>query len=516
MRRAIRCGALAVTALAGASGCGLILEVDEYGVRADGGRSACAAAEAPAFEAPAAMTSESGAGRGVRVDAAGGQVFLAGELIAGVGLVFGDGAALESPDGDGVYLAGLAPGEADAHLFSLALRPLGPGSAAVCEETLVREERGGPVTGIALAGEFTGLIGFSAGAVPAASSHEGSRDAFVALVDPGGAPRWLRGFGDAGEQRALGAAIDGSGRLVVAFYGDGSFELGPGCPADAGGGEAVFLAAFDPADGACAWSISLPTGVLQQPLHPKPIDLAYSPADDSLVLVGATRGSSWFGPSDGMDEVFILRISADHEPQPPARIGGVTAGFGERWAETVAADDCGGVFVGGGFRNDLVIGGEVLTTGPTPQEDDAEADAFVCKVTPDNAIAWCHVFGATGAQSIADVATDGAGLVAIAGALYRSGAIDFGGDTITPDASSRDALVSVLTDAGDKAIPALGRAFGDDEGREQEANGAAIEPSGRVTAVGTFFAELRHADPPGGLLLGGGYTPFVLSFAAAP
>lgn len=534
-RRALQCLGLAAAGLALAASCGEILGVDDYGSHgsgstgglADGGPTdasatgVCTSVAAPTFEAPAAMTLTSGAGRGVRVAADGGQVFLAGEIIHGVDLAFGDGAALSSPDGDGVFLASLTPGEADAHRWSLALRPVGSGHANVMDETLVRAGRDQPVTGIAVVGSFTGTVAFSIGAVPTTSATAGSEDAFVALVDPDGTPRWLRSFGNAAGQRALGAAIDGSGHLVVAVYGEGSFDFAPGCPANTGPGSAVSLAAFDPADGACVWSTSLPTGILHQPLHPKPIDLAYSPADNALVLVGATRGSSWFGPSDGMDEVFVLHIGADHEPGQLTLIGGETAGFGERWAETVTADDCGGVFVGGGFRNDLALGSKLWSTGPDHRDDDAEADAFVCKVMPDGAVAWCHVFGGSGAQAIADLATDGAGVIAIAGALHLSGAVDLGGDpggndVVTPDASSRDAFVAALIDSGDHAVPALGRAFGDDDGSEQEANGCAVDTSGRITAAGTFFAALRHADPPGGALLGAGYTPYVLSFTPAP
>lgn len=545
---------LAATMVAGSPGCGAILGVDDYGTRGDGGAhhggsggsgtgtggsggsggsatggsgggsggsgpvGACVAEAAPSFAAPAALTVREGAGYGERVATSGAQVFLAGRIDATTGLSFGNGPLLTSPDGDGVYLASLDSGAADPHRWSLALRPIGSGSAAVYGQALAREGRTGPVTAIALAGDFTGTVGFASGGVAPQSTQGGANDldAFVALVDPDGTPRWLRGFGDGTEQRALGVTIDGDGHVVIAVHGDGAFDFGPGCPADAGAGMRLFLAAFDPADGSCAWSTSFPTGPLQQPVHLKPIDLAYSPADDTLVLTGATRGSGWFGPSDGADRIFVLRVGPDHVPRTPTLIGGESPGYGERWAETVAVDDCGNAFIGGGFRNDLVIDGEVRRTSPTHQDDDAEADAVVCKITPDGAVAWCHVFAAGGAQLITGVAVSGAGLVAVSGRLEQSGAIAGDGTVITPDPTSMDAFVAALLDHGDGSALTFGRAFGDDDGNEQRANGVAVDASGRITTTGNFYSALRHAEPPGGQLLAAGYAPFVLSFSPAP
>ncbi len=150
-----------------------------------------------------------------------GDSWLTGYFI-GAGLDFGGGALPYAGSYD-VFVAKL---DSDGnHLFSASF---GDGS----------DQRGraiavGPDGSVAIAGGANGTTNFGSGPLTSA----GNFDAFVALFEPTGAPRWSKNFGDANEQQTWGVAIDASGSVSVAGEMIGN--------ADFGGGELSSLGSFD-------------------------------------------------------------------------------------------------------------------------------------------------------------------------------------------------------------------------------------------------------------------------------
>jgi hypothetical protein len=99
-----------------------------------------------------------------------------------------------------------------------------------------------------LVGEFQGSVDFGGGAL----ASGGDYDAFVAMFDAGGSHIWSRGFGDATHQRAVSAAVDGAGNVVIIGDFQGVIDPGGGVLTSAGSDD-VFTAKYDAA-GNHLWS----------------------------------------------------------------------------------------------------------------------------------------------------------------------------------------------------------------------------------------------------------------------
>jgi hypothetical protein len=81
---------------------------------------------------------------------------------------------------------------------------------------------------------------------------------------------------------------------------------------------------------------------------------------------------------------------------------------------------------------------------------DAQNDAFLCKIDPNGSIAWKHVWGASGMDSVYDICLDSAENVYVTG--FFSGSVDFdpgSGRTVKRSDGNIDAFLSKFNSNGD-------------------------------------------------------------------
>lgn len=209
--------------------------------------------------------------------------------------------------------------------------------------------------------------------------------------------------------------------------------------------------------------------------------------------------------NDGVDDSppAVVSVTVYHPSAPPVngfaiRVGGPK----DDTAKALAVDGDGNTIVAGHFEGTMD-----LDPGPGVRNVTVPllTDLFLAKYSPSGQLLWGTSFGSPSSDSLADVAVDAAGNIAITGST--SEAIDFGGGprpggrfggnsfvaSFGPDGTHRWSFE--LGDAG----PSGGLSVGFDQ-------------AGNLMAGG-FFTGVVDFDPgPGERLLGGGITGYVAKY----
>ncbi len=370
------------------------------------------------------------------------------------------GGALTSAGGYDIYLAKLAP--TGAHVWSKRF-------GDVSEQTVqgVAVDRNGNVI---IAGYFNGTVDFGGGTLTSA----GLRDIFVAKFAPDGTHRWSKRFGDSNYQAANALAVDSDGNVILAGVFMGTFDLGGGSLAGAGGWD-VFVAKLD-SNGVHVWSDGFGDGNNQ-----------YAPAvavdhANNVFVAGYFQGAVDFGggalTSAGAEDVFLAKFTSGGAHDWSKRFGDVST---DQQAWGVAIDGSGNAIIAGRFTGTMNFGGDPLSAGG------GQPDIFVAKFTSGGTHVWSKQFGDSYAQSAWSVAVDPSDNVLIAGGFYMS--VDFGGGALSSGGAS-DAFLAKLTPDG---AHLWSKGFGD--AAYQEAQAVAADVAGNAFLAGYFS---------GGMDLGGG------------
>jgi uncharacterized protein (TIGR03437 family) len=214
----------------------------------------------------------------------------------------------------------------------------------------------------------------------------GGRDVFLAKFDPQGNRLWVRQFGSAGEDTALGVAAYNSAVYVVGR------TTGVLAGQAAVGNTDAFVRSYAP-DGTEAWTRQFGTDGVDEALA-----VAIIPA--GLYIAGRTTGvfPGQTSSSPGTDDAFIARFDQDGNQWWTRQFG--TAG-GDR-AHGVAAD-AGGAYVAGYTQGALF----------SPA---AGTDAFLCKYDDGGNVLWTRQITSMGsANDIAYAVTVGYSEVYVCG-----------------------------------------------------------------------------------------------------
>lgn len=175
--------------------------------------------------------------RSLSVDAQG-SVLLYGLFSGTVDL---GGGPLPTDGGKDLYLAKF---DADGqHVFSKSFLLQNPQDVADWSAAF------GPSGEIVITGDFKGTLDLGAGTLVSA----GQEDVFVAKFDGQGAPLWSRGFGDAGDQYGIAVAVDGAGGVVAIGWLGGGTAIDFGGGALTAVGSDMIVAKLDAA-GNHVWS----------------------------------------------------------------------------------------------------------------------------------------------------------------------------------------------------------------------------------------------------------------------
>ncbi len=207
---------------------------------------------------------------------------------------------------------------------------------------------------IFVAGHFDGRIDLTT--EPLTADPEG--DLFAAVFLPDGQQIWAGQLGGPGVQGLAGAAVDGSDRLVLAGWFDGSFDLF-GSSLTGPGERSAFTAVLSP-EGKPIWS-----RVLDSEHRAEATGLALA-ADGDVLVTGTHRGTVSTGartaPAGG-DETrcFVACYAPDGRPRWLRSFGGA----GEVACESIAVDRRRGVLVAGRFQSTAMFGATRLRSrGP--------------------------------------------------------------------------------------------------------------------------------------------------------
>ncbi len=281
-----------------------------------------------------------------------GNTFVVGDFAGSVD--FGGGALTTLGAGHHVFIAKFDP--SGKHLWSK-----GFGSPGEQHGVSVAADNAGNAI---ITGSFIGAVDF--GGNPLASVGNSNPDIFVAKFAPDGKPLWSKGFGDSGEQRGVGIAVDSASNVLLVGNFGGTVNFGGGAIKSTGAGFDIFVAKLD-ADGAHMWSKGFGDSGIQ-------VSTSVAVDGKSNVLVtGYFTSSVNFGggplTSAGSNtDVFVAKLSASGQD-----LGSMSYGdMGSQQGTSIAVDGNDSVFVAGEFDGTIDFGsGPILSSGAT--------DIFVAK-----------------------------------------------------------------------------------------------------------------------------------------
>lgn len=263
-----------------------------------------------------------------------------------------------------------------------------------------------PAGDIFLAGNAQGTIDLGNGPlVP-----ENFVQIIVAGLDPNATSLWSKGFGHSAQDLAGGAAMDAAGNPIVVGSASVGVDFGGG-PTDKAG---PFVTSFAP-DGGYLWSR----------VYGSPFAENHGVAQDgagNLFLTGHFYSDLDFGggplTSAGGEDVFLAKLDSDADHVYSRSFGGAQS----QVARAVTADPDGNAIIAGVMQGTADFGGG-------PYSSAGGSDVFVAAFGPDGASLWSRRFGGSGLDFGADVASDAAGNVIMAGTF--SGTVDFGAGTLS-------------------------------------------------------------------------------------
>jgi hypothetical protein len=335
---------------------------------------------------------------------------------------------------------------------------------------------------VILTGYFNGTIDFGLGTL----TTKGASDIFVAKFSSSGTCQWSKSYGSLADDKALSAAVDGSGDVFIAGYyglfGNG-IDLGNGVVALNAGARALFLVKYSGVDGHYLWAKTISTSGGEE-AHGVAVDTS-----GNAYITGSFGGTVDFGgglvSASGSMDGFVAKYSGTNgsfiSVRPFGGSGSTVYGTG------IGVDSSGNAVVIGYFKGTANFGAGVINADPS-------ADGFVLKYSPSYSVLWYKQFGysdtATRAPSFNAVSVDGGGNVAITGTMNSP--LTFGGGWLinssgegTPDVL----VVKYKPDGSYVWAKRTGTGLAWDNGM-----GVAIDKNGNTFVTGDFgYADVSGA-----------------------
>lgn len=192
-----------------------------------------------------------------------------------------------------------------------------------------------------------------------------------------GAYRWGRSFGLPDKAGGGALAFDDAGNLFVGGTAEGTVDLGGG--PTSGDWSDAFVAKYDPT-GALVWATRFGTGTGWEAVG----DLALTPEGD-VVVAGVFQGTVDLGAGPvtalAYRDMFVARFSGSDGTYMWSR---TMSGTGDDYAQDVAVDGSGGVYVTGTARGVVDLGDGIPVY----------ATLFLARyAASDGAHVWSRVFG---------------------------------------------------------------------------------------------------------------------------
>jgi hypothetical protein len=258
-------------------------------------------------------------------------------------------------------------------------------------------------------GSLHGDVDFGLGA----TADLGQRDAFVTKLGADGQPIWVRRFGGARDDAALGVVVDGQGAVLIAGSFQGSLAL-DGVTLSSAADSDAFVVKLD-RDGNAVWGKAL--GASQ---HAFGLGIAVD-TDDELAVVGAFRGEVDLGlnTQSFSDDAFVWKLAPGGELRWFKAFGGSQ----NDEADAVAIGPSKRVFVTGVVSGPVDFGGGEL-------DGFHSDDLFLASYSSDGQHDCSRRYRADdGSSSGLGLAIDPTGDALVTGAL--GGTVDLGAGPIS-------------------------------------------------------------------------------------
>ena len=219
-------------------------------------------------------------------------------------------------------------------------------------------------------------------------------------------------------------------------------------------------------------------------------------ASGNVVMVGHQSGSADYGggliTNAGFSDGVMAKYDANGNYLWSRRMGGSSD---YDWAESVAVDGSGNIYVIGTFYGTVDFGlGGLVSAGV------GAADVYVAKFSSAGAVLWNKRYGSTTNDEGNAIAVDANGNVFLTGAF--SGTVNFGGSNLVASSSQDIFLVKLDTNGNHVASSRYGTASG------QQAGAVACDPTGNVIFTGYFFGTASFGGAP---LISAGQADIVLA-----
>lgn len=319
----------------------------------------------------------------------------------------------------------------------------------------------------------------------------GGSDYWIGKFDPTGAVVWAKRFGTPGTAAtAIGIAADKNGAVAISGAMWGTYDFGGGPLTSVGGGnDNVFVAYFNPA-GDHVWSVTHGTNKSSRS------ERTAFDANGDVIIAGENIGDITLGSTiltnagTGTFDGFVAKLAkGDGKVNWAKRLGEVTGSpIGNQYIGGLTVDSANLVYVTGSFSGSVNFA--VLTYISKGSED-----VFIAKLDDLGSPISLRAFGSAGYDHPNGIAVDTGGNVVVSGKI--GGDTDFGDGAVVPGAGSFVAKY----DSANKAI--WGRSF---LGQTQNVE-LATDLGDNIYITGTMFQDI---DFGGGTLLvtGGAETNF--------
>ncbi|HEU4726496.1 MAG TPA: hypothetical protein VFT22_01345, partial [Kofleriaceae bacterium] len=301
--------------------------------------------------------------------------------------------------------------------------PHAPGGAQVAPLTIEVGQPGWLLSGVTASGDgATVFVSLSSAAAPPAAEPAPAAAASAGPAAPGGAP--VAPAGPSAARTTITARrrgepgprwhtdLDGgggplvrAGSLVVAALGGTGGAAGLALRGEPGS----VVVALDAATGAVAWKRALDATEWS-------VIAALAAAPDGVIVGGSFSGTLRIGDkvvsSGGRTDGFVARLTAAGELAWVVRVGGPGADAVQGVATAGARIAIAGTFAAGA---DL-LGARL----PPFDERSIAADGFVAELDPTGARRWVDTFGGRHDETVAGVAIDARGRIAVAGTIRET------------------------------------------------------------------------------------------------
>jgi hypothetical protein len=201
-------------------------------------------------------------------------------------------------------------------------------------------------------GYFAGTSNFGGANLTSA----GNNDVFVVRYSAAGAHQWSNRYGDADDQRAYGAAVDGAGNVALTGYYYGSIGFGGTALPNTGGGADIFLAKLN-SGGGHVWSKGFGTpdsyGEVGEGVA---IDGAGNVILTGEIIRNVDFGGGLLIPPTVTYDPFLAKFSSGGVHQWSKRFSAIWDDHGN----AVAVDPSNNVIIAGDISDDINLGGGVM------------------------------------------------------------------------------------------------------------------------------------------------------------